>query len=140
MTSSPTTLAENGSPRVGAPALPGRVQRYQAYQRRSAEYRVKAQELALDKLAYEKYPQLSVDEIKSLVVEDKWLAALSDDRLGIVAGFVDRNPRAEGKDLCNAVAVCHGGRVIAQGTASSRRATWPPTRRRRRRHVRTLRR
>ena len=42
------------------------------------------------------------------------LAALSDDRLGIVAGFVDRNPRAEGKDLCNSVAVCHGGRVIAR--------------------------
>ena len=42
------------------------------------------------------------------------LAALSDDRLGIVAGFVDRNPRAEGKDLCNAVAVCRGGRVIAR--------------------------
>ena len=39
---------------------------------------LKAQELTLDKLAYEKYPQLSVDEIKSLVVDDKWLAALSD--------------------------------------------------------------
>ncbi|MBI4521728.1 MAG: NAD(+) synthase, partial [Gemmatimonadetes bacterium] len=42
------------------------------------------------------------------------IAALSDDRLGILAGFVDRNPRAEGKDLCNGAAVCHGGRVIAR--------------------------
>jgi len=32
---------------------------------------------ALDKLAYHKYPQLSVDEIKTLVVDDKWLATLA---------------------------------------------------------------
>lgn len=38
---------------------------------------LKALELALDKLAYEKYPKLSLDEIKSLVVDDKWLATLS---------------------------------------------------------------
>ena len=38
---------------------------------------LKAQEFALDKLAYEKYPKLSVGEIKSLVVDDKWLGALS---------------------------------------------------------------
>ncbi len=31
---------------------------------------------ALDKKAYEKYPQLSVDEIKSLVVNDKWLSTI----------------------------------------------------------------
>ncbi|MFT4257643.1 MAG: class I SAM-dependent DNA methyltransferase [Pseudoxanthomonas sp.] len=34
-------------------------------------------ESELDAKAYAKYPQLSVDEIKSLVVDDKWLAALS---------------------------------------------------------------
>lgn len=39
---------------------------------------LKTQEFTLDKLAYEKYPQLSVGEIKSLVVDDKWLVALSD--------------------------------------------------------------
>lgn len=33
-------------------------------------------EKALDALAYAKYPQLSADEVKTLVVEDKWLAAL----------------------------------------------------------------
>ncbi|NLN61337.1 MAG: N-6 DNA methylase [Myxococcales bacterium] len=38
---------------------------------------VKEADAALDALAYEKYPQLSVDEVKRLVVEDKWLAALS---------------------------------------------------------------
>ena len=38
---------------------------------------VKEADAALDKLAYEKYPQLSVAEIKALVVDDKWLAALA---------------------------------------------------------------
>ena len=42
------------------------------------------------------------------------LAALSDDRLGVVVGFVDRNPGADGKSLYNAAAVCHQGRVIAR--------------------------
>lgn len=51
---------------------------------------LKAQELALDKLAYEKYPKLSVDEIKSLVVDDKWLAALSV----VVHGEVERVSQA----------------------------------------------
>lgn len=39
--------------------------------------KVKEADAALDKLAYEKYPQLSVDEIKTLVVDDKWLATLA---------------------------------------------------------------
>jgi type I restriction enzyme M protein len=34
---------------------------------------VKEAEAALDLLAYEKYPQLSEAEVKSMVVEDKWL-------------------------------------------------------------------
>jgi len=38
--------------------------------------KVKEADAALDKLAYDKYPQLSVDEIKTLVVDDKWLATL----------------------------------------------------------------
>ena len=38
--------------------------------------KVKKVDAALDKNAYEKYPQLSVDQIKSLVVDDKWLSAL----------------------------------------------------------------
>ena len=39
--------------------------------------KVKEADAVLDKLAYDKYPQLSVDEIKTLVVEDKWMARLS---------------------------------------------------------------
>ena len=39
---------------------------------------IKSAEAALDQLAYEKYPELTVDEIKALVVEDKWMATLSD--------------------------------------------------------------
>jgi len=38
---------------------------------------VKEQEAALDKLAHEKYPTLTEAEIKTLVVDDKWIARLS---------------------------------------------------------------
>ena len=37
---------------------------------------IKDTELALDTLAYEKYPQLSEAEIQALAVDDKWLATL----------------------------------------------------------------
>ena len=39
--------------------------------------KVKEADAALDKLAYDKYSQLSVNEIKTLVVDDKWLATLA---------------------------------------------------------------
>jgi len=39
--------------------------------------RVKDAEAALDTLAYEKYPALTEAEIKSLVIDDKWMAHLS---------------------------------------------------------------
>ena len=38
--------------------------------------RLKAAEAALDAQAYAKYPKLTEAEIKTLVVDDKWLAAL----------------------------------------------------------------
>jgi type I restriction enzyme M protein len=38
---------------------------------------VKEQEAALDKLAYAKYPTLTEAEIKTLVVDDKWMARLA---------------------------------------------------------------
>ena len=47
---------------------------------------VKDQEAALDKLAYEKYPKLTEAEIKTLVVDDKWMARLS----AAVQGELDR--------------------------------------------------
>jgi len=47
---------------------------------------VKELDAALDKAALEKYPKLSKDEIKALVVDDKWLAKLA----GLVQGELDR--------------------------------------------------
>ena len=38
---------------------------------------IKEADAALDKLAYEKYPQLSEEEVKTLVVDDKWLPTLA---------------------------------------------------------------
>jgi type I restriction enzyme M protein len=38
---------------------------------------VKEQDAALDKRAYEKYPTLTDAEIKTLVVDDKWMAHLA---------------------------------------------------------------
>ena len=38
---------------------------------------VKQADLKLDKLAYEQYPKLSVDAIKTLVVDDKWLTTIA---------------------------------------------------------------
>jgi type I restriction enzyme M protein len=37
---------------------------------------MKEKDAALDQLAYGQYAKLSADEIKTLVVDDKWLAAL----------------------------------------------------------------
>ncbi len=43
---------------------------------------IKLAETALDTLAYNKYPKLSEDEIKTLVVDDKWLAVLTSTTHG----------------------------------------------------------
>src|SRR5262249_44102671 len=51
-------------------------------QESAAKKRFKELETALDKAAYEKYPKLSMDEIKALVVQDKWLACLAADMQG----------------------------------------------------------
>jgi type I restriction enzyme M protein len=48
--------------------------------------KVKEADAVLDQLAYDKYPTLSVKEIKTLVVDDKWLAALA----AAVQGELDR--------------------------------------------------
>lgn len=42
------------------------------------------------------------------------VAALSDDALGIVVGYVDRNPAGHGKGLFNSAALCVGGRAVAR--------------------------
>lgn len=48
--------------------------------------KLKEAEEELDQLAYEKYPQLTEDEIKTLVVDDKWLTTLSN----VVQSELDR--------------------------------------------------
>ena len=52
--------------------------------------KIKEAEAALDVAAYQKYPSLSVAEIKTLVVDDKWLAAI-DAR---IHGEMDRISQA----------------------------------------------
>ncbi len=47
---------------------------------------VKEAEAALDALAYAQYPKLSIEEIKTLVAEDKWLATIS----AAIHGEMDR--------------------------------------------------
>lgn len=47
---------------------------------------IREAEAALDQLAYGKYPQLTEDEIKTLVVDDKWLTTLTT----AVQGELDR--------------------------------------------------
>jgi type I restriction enzyme M protein len=51
---------------------------------------IKDAEAALDALAYTKYPKLSEAEIKTLVVEDKWLATISS----AIHGEMDRISQA----------------------------------------------
>lgn len=48
--------------------------------------KVKAAEVALDKKAYEKYPTLTEDEVKVLVIEDKWFSTLEST----IRGETDR--------------------------------------------------
>ena len=47
---------------------------------------IKQAEATLDELAYEKYPQLTEEEVKTLVVDDKWLKTLA----AAVQGELDR--------------------------------------------------
>ena len=47
---------------------------------------IREAEAKLDQLAYEKYPQLSEEEIQTLVVDDKWLATL----MTAIQGELDR--------------------------------------------------
>jgi type I restriction enzyme M protein len=56
----------------------------------SLKRQIKADEAALDQLAHDKYADLSVEEIKTLVVDDKWLAALRGD----VSGELERVSQA----------------------------------------------
>lgn len=46
-------------------------------EQKALKHQIKAADAALDELAYDKYPQLKVGEIKALVVDDKWLITLA---------------------------------------------------------------
>jgi type I restriction enzyme M protein len=52
--------------------------------------RIKEAEAKLDALAYEKYPQLTEDEVKTLVIDDKWMKAIDQK----VHGEMDRISQA----------------------------------------------
>lgn len=52
----------------------------------SLKKEIKDLDAELDRLAYEKYPLLSPEEIRVLVVDDKWLGSLQ----GLIAGELDR--------------------------------------------------
>ncbi|RLA47449.1 MAG: type I restriction endonuclease subunit M [Gammaproteobacteria bacterium] len=51
---------------------------------------IKEAEAALDQLAHDKYPELSEDEVKTLVVDDKWLTTLE----AAIHGEMDRISQA----------------------------------------------
>lgn len=74
--------------------------------------------LLFTELASTGYPPRDLVNRASFVDENLALldrvASLSDDRLGIILGFVDRNPTSEGKSLYNAAALCHRGTVAAR--------------------------
>ncbi len=55
-------------------------------QEAAAKREVKEKEAALDRLAYEQYGELTEEEIKEIVIEEKWMARLADD----VQGELDR--------------------------------------------------
>ncbi len=75
-----------------------------------------AELVVLSELATIGYPPgdlIERDEVvEANLAQLERIAALSDDRVAILVGFVDRNPAAAGKGLLNAAALCSGGRVI----------------------------
>ncbi|MCK5376682.1 MAG: NAD+ synthase [Acidobacteria bacterium] len=52
------------------------------------------------------------DFVERNLVQLEMIARLTDENLGILVGFVDRNPSGTGKSLYNAVALCHRGEVV----------------------------
>jgi NAD+ synthetase len=64
------------------------------------------------------YPPRDMVERDDLIAEQldylDRLAELSDDDLGIVVGYIDRNDAHRGKPLRNAAALCHQGEVVGK--------------------------
>ena len=47
-----------------------------AEREKTVKAEIKTAEAALNAAAFHKYPQLGIDEVKTLVVDDKWMASL----------------------------------------------------------------
>jgi NAD+ synthetase len=73
--------------------------------------------LVFTELATVGYPPGDLLERREFVDQNlaqlRRVAALSDDRIGLLVGFVDRNESGSGKPLYNAAALCDGGEVVA---------------------------
>ncbi len=74
-------IKENGTPDADDPGAAEELavlERWLALANQEAglKKRIKEAEAALDTAAYARYPQLTEDEVKTLVVDDKWLAAI----------------------------------------------------------------
>ncbi len=78
--------------------------------------------LVLSELATTGYPPRDLLERDDFVDENlrqlERIAALSDESLGIVTGYVERNRSGTGKPLHNAAALCHRGRVTGRALKS----------------------
>ncbi|MFQ5505771.1 MAG: nitrilase-related carbon-nitrogen hydrolase, partial [Planctomycetota bacterium] len=78
----------------------------------------KAELVVFSELATTGYPPRDLLERESFIDHNLRLlgkiAELSDEDLGIIVGFVDRNPDQGGKRLLNGVALCHLGEVVAR--------------------------
>jgi len=73
--------------------------------------------VVLSELATVGYPPGDLLDRPDLVARNleqlERVATLSDDRTGILVGYVEPNPNEDGKRLYNAAALCDGGRVVA---------------------------
>ena len=77
------------SPRVSEAAEEAKLLRQrlkQADEEAALKKQIKEADAALDEVAYAKYPTLAEDEVKTLVVDDQWLARLDAD----IHGEMDR--------------------------------------------------
>lgn len=64
------------------------------------------------------YPPRDMVEREDLIARQldalEQVAALSDEDLGVLVGFIDHNPGPQGKTLRNAAALCHRGEVVGK--------------------------
>jgi NAD+ synthetase len=75
-----------------------------------------AELVIFSELAATGYPPRDLLERKGFIEQNlklvERLAKLTDERLGVIVGFVDPNPHDGGKSLFNAAALCHRGEIV----------------------------